>query len=476
MIKIILTICCAFFSQWAAASYFAQNNVSSLLLRNADLLETGQVTVDLSVFADSYNVDGNTSQDVDGYVLPGVAYGLNDRLSLGLMMPVVAVNQNTTGMRELNATAKYLIGGRYDDGVAVTLSGFAGLVSAAASEGLGSGDSSYGLAMNISLYGNRTALNFSMGGEKSDIKAQGSGSGYSAEQQLILSGGFEYRLGDRWKYLIEGVYTRTNSLDDNFLLMPGVRYTPNEKMNFYLGAAVGVPSDTSIPEWRLTTGVAVNFGGRSNQLAQARKFIPDVMLPSSASSAGYNKHFVASSLPKAYNSGLMKVAAQNSTSSSQLSSTDSLLLQQMEALRSDVGKLINTPPNVIARIEIQNASGIRGMGEQVAELLAKRGYSVVSISDIAKSIQRPSRIYYKGGTKNAEIVRIDHARLSVLKQSRIYYIEGFQQRATRVSMTLPGSQRVIPDDELVNVAEIRIVIGKDMKALLRKRPIHLPSV
>jgi hypothetical protein len=31
------------------------------------------------------------------------------------------------------------------------------------------------------------------------------------------------------------------------------------------------------------------------------------------------------------------------------------------------------------------------------------------------------------------------------------------------------------DEELVNVAEIRVVVGKDMKALLMKRPIIQPA-
>ena len=147
----------------------------------------------------------------------------------------------------------------------------------------------------------------------------------------------------------------------------------------------------------------------------------------------------------------------------------------MEALRNEVGKLISTPPNVIARVEIQNASGIRGLGEKVATLLTNRGYSVVSIRDLARPVDRPTKIYYKGGAKNAEIVHVDRARLGVRLQTRIYFIEGFQQRATRVSLALPGSQRVMPDAELVNVAEIRVVIGKDMKALLKRRPIKEPS-
>jgi hypothetical protein len=157
------------------------------------------------------------------------------------------------------------------------------------------------------------------------------------------------------------------------------------------------------------------------------------------------------------------------------SSSNDLVLQQIEALRSEVGRLINAPPNVIAHVEIQNASGIRGLGEQVAKLLTSRGYSVVSISDVARPVDRPTRVYYKAGAKNAEIVHVDRARLGVRKQTRIYFIEGFQQRATRVSLALPGSQRVISDTDLVNVAEIRVVVGKDMKALLKKRPIVQPS-
>ncbi len=478
MIKILLTICFALFSQLAGASYFAQNNVSTVLQRNADLLNTGDVQVDLSVFADGYKSGASSTRDTDGFVYPGIAYGMNERLSVGFMAPVAVVGQNNSGVRGLNTTAKYLLGGSYNDGVVVTLSGYVDVYGAPSSKGLGSSESGYGLLMNISLLGDTTNLNFSFGGEKSDIKSLNGGSTYSSQQQLILAGSLEYRHSDQWKYLLDGFYTRTNNLDDNFLLMPGVRFSPNNKINFYLGAGLGLPSDTSIPEWRTTAGVAVNFGHIFSQTASFNPLLSGKQLVSTTKMSDSYKPVTQLSTPVAVPTGLLKVSSGGvDDSASNISPADALLLQQIEALRGEVGKLINTPPNVIARIEIQNASGVRGLGERVAKLLASRGYSVVSISDIAKRIDRPTRIYYQGGAKNAEIVRIDQARLGVLKQTRIYFIEGFQQRATRVSMTLPGSQRVMPDVELVNAAEIRIVIGKDMKALLQKRsPRHLPEV
>ena len=480
MRRILIAICCVLFSQLAGASYFAQDGLSSMMLRSANLLEKGQRSLDLSVFADSYSISGGSAQDEDGYILPGFAYGLSENVSLALTAPVVAVSNSTIGLREVNGVAKYLLGGSHDEGMAVSLSAYMGLMSAAASEGLGSGERGYGLAMNISLYGDTTTLNLSLGGEKSDLKTPAMTPGFSSEQQLMLAGGIEFRPRENWEYLLEGVFTRTNDVDDNFLLMPGVRYSPDQRMSFYAGMALGLPSDTSMPEWRVTTGVNINLGVQAaNEQARGRSHaLPALVQASPADVAGIAVKPVSQVMSTGARMSVEAEAGQAGNDNAVLadiSASDAMLLQQIEALRNEVGVLINTPPNVIARVEIQNASGIRGLAEKVAKLLTNRGYSVVSISDIARPVDRPTKIYYKAGPKNAEIVHVDRARLGVRKQTRIYFIEGFQQRATRVSLALPGSQRVMADTELVNVAEIRLVIGKDMKALLKKRPIRQPS-
>jgi len=474
------------FSQIVVASFVAQNNLPGTLFRNAELLPDGQMALNLSVFADSYS--GN---DTDAYIHPGLAYGISDRLTLGMVAPFVEVGSSTSGLREIDALAKYRLGGSVDDGVAVSLSAYTGLYSAAASDGVGSGKSGYGLLMNISLYGEVTTLNFSFGGEKNDIKVSQPGSGFSAEQQLTFAGGIEYHPEGNWRYMLEGVYTRTNSVDDNFLLMPGIHYSPRDSLDFYVGAAAGVPTSKSIPESRLTAGITYRFGGEDSDAADSvsARRLPlyahaNVAIPSEPygeyRDSGFRQAAYRTTEQRVgYGHGrLIKVSDDrpaDTDDSAGLSPTDALLLKQIEALRAEVGRLINAPPTAIAHVEIENASGIRGMGDKVAKLLMNQGYSVVSISDRPRTVDKPTQVYYEAGTKNAEIVRVDHARLGVLKQTRIYYIEGFQQRATRVSLALPGSQRTIPDTGLKNVAEIRVVVGKDMKALLLRRPFETPS-
>lgn len=484
MLRVVVAICCALFSQLVAASFVAQNNLQGAFFRNAELLSDGQKALNLSVFTDSY-----ADNDTHSYIHPGLAYGLNDRLTLGVVAPYVIVDSNTSGLREVDALAKYRLGGNVDDGVAVTLSAYSGLYSAAASDGVGSGKSGYGLLMNISLYGEVTTLNFSFGGERNDIKIPQPGAGFSAEQQLTLAGGIEYHPEGNWRYLLEGIFTRTNSIDDNFLLMPGIHYSPRDSLDFYAGAVAGVPSSKSMPEWRLSAGISYRFGGDASDATDAvssRRFPRYAHISRPIPSEPYVDYRYPGFRQAAYRSmdhhvgqgHFMKVSSTgpgNADVSAELSPSDALLLKQIEALRAEVGKLINTPPSTIAHVEIENASGIRGMGDRVAKLLMNQGYSVVSISDRPRTVDKPTQVYYEAGTKNAEIVRVDHARLGVLKQTRIYFIEGFQQRATRVSLSLPGSQRTIPDTNLKNVAEIRVVVGKDMKALLMRRPFQSPS-
>lgn len=482
-------MCCCCFSPMAVGAYFVQGGISSLMLRSADVLPKGQRMLDLSASLDSYASTG-LAKDKDAYMLPGLAYGLKENLSLGVTMPVIVIDAETIGLRAINAIAKYRLGGSRDDGVAVSLSSFANIFSSGSDAGLGSGELGYGLMMNISLYGDATTLHLSLGGEKSDLKNASLASGYSSEQQLIVAGGIEFRPQQRWQYLLEGVFTRTNAEDDNFLLIPGVRYTPDKRMSFYSGVALGLPSKTSMPEWRITAGVSVSLGrdkpAKSSGAAvtvteenqDAAQPSIDEAVPTETEANEPVSHWPAGKGNRLAAQRLADGTAMQalpSTTAIPISAIDAHMLQQIEALRSEIGALISAPPTVIARVEIQNASGIRGLGETVAKLLVRKGYSVVSISDISRPINRPSKVFYMAGLKNAEIIYVDRARLGVRKQTRIYFIEGFQQRATRVSLALPGSQRVMSDVDLINVAEIRLVIGKDMKALLKRRPIKRPA-
>lgn len=238
MSRVVVALCCILFSQLAAASFVAQNNLPALMLRNAELLQDGQMSLNLSVFADSYSTAGASGNEKDGYIHSGLAYGLNDKLTVGLVAPYVAVSNNTSGLREIDVLAKYHLGGSRDDGVLVSLSAYTGLYSAAAADGVGSGDPGYALLMNISLFGDVTALHVSLGGEKNDIKNLSTGNGFTAEQQLTFAGGFEYRPEGDWRYVLEGIYTRTNSVDDNFLLLPGIHYSPKAALDIYLGPSI----------------------------------------------------------------------------------------------------------------------------------------------------------------------------------------------------------------------------------------------
>jgi len=147
------------------------------------------------------------------------------------------------------------------------------------------------------------------------------------------------------------------------------------------------------------------------------------------------------------------------------------LLKQLGAIRDDMEKMASSSFNLSARVEVLNASGIKGLGEWVAKVLSADGFAIFSVSDVKRQIRRPTQIFFKGGVgKRAEIVRVEKARLAIRKQTRIFYSEGFIHRATQVGFKLPGSQTIMLDSSLNNVAEIRVVVGRDMKILLRNMP------
>jgi len=147
------------------------------------------------------------------------------------------------------------------------------------------------------------------------------------------------------------------------------------------------------------------------------------------------------------------------------------LLKQLGAIRDDMEKMAASSFNMSARVEVLNASGIKGLGEWVAKVLSADGFAIFSVNDVKRQIRRPTQIFFKGGVgKRAEIVRVEKAQLAIRKQTRIFYSEGFIHRATEVGFKLPGSQTIMLDSSLNNIAEIKVVVGRDMKVLLSNRP------
>ena len=483
----VITGVCLGLVATAHASLLGVEGSGSLKTRTADMLARGDAYVDLMAGTESYIVNGN-NRDVEMILAPQIVFGFSDNLDLALSAVHVTSDASTQGLRSLTGIAKYRLWQDESSRIGLSLSAYDDLYTAT-STAFGSGDGNYGAALNLSVSAAAAArYHFLFGSERSDQHVAGTAS-YLAKNRLIAGAGIEMRPLPDLEMSVEALASRIpGNQDNNMLLMPSLRYQPAGRVAYNFGLAYGFPGDRSSPEYRFTAGLSVGLDRperRRHRIAVASeddkqsvaKGRDDSVVDSGSTmdESRLARHVSALSENQATMQRNIDLLSRDQTALrdevEKISDGQSTMMQQLGGIEKDIKNLSITSGHGLARIEVENASGIKGLGERVAEILMRKGYEVTSVTDAPKLVSRPTKIFYTGGAgKTAEVVRVARADLAIKHQTRIFYIEGFVQRATRVSMILPGSQAIVPDKKLKNDVEIRVVVGKDMRALVLPRP------
>lgn len=476
----------------ADASYLATNGDSSLRLRTADTVARGERYLDLMTGTESYIVSGN-NRDLDVMLTPGFVYGFSDNLDLAVTATRMASDRNTEGVRDLTGLAKYRLWESDERLLGLAVSAYDNFYTADASKGLGSGDSSYGAALNLSITPRtESRYHLLLGSERSDERLPGTSS-FVSRDKLIAGAGVELRPLPELEMSFEALASHAHSGgDDNVQFLPSLRYQPGGRVAYSFGLAYGVPSDRSKPEYRFNAGLSVGLEKPDHrrktisarvdeavtELDTIRSRMDGMNMTSAAGATGLSRLEQNMSDLGERQAAMQKnidLLSSDQTALrdevSNMNAAQAVMIQQLGSIEKDIKSLSTTVRHTLARVEVENASGIKGLGERVAEILIRKGYEVTSVSDVQQVARRPTRIFYTGGAgKTAEVVRVARADLAIKHQTRIFYIEGFIQRATRVSMILPGSQAIVPDKGLKNEVEIKVVVGKDMRALVKRKP------
>ena len=472
----------------AHASFLSTDGDGSLRLRTADTLAAGDRYLDVQTGTESYIANGN-SRDLEMTMSPEIVYGVSDDLDLAVSATHVTSNASTQGLRNLTGIAKYRIWQSQSSMLGLALSAYHDLYTTNAA--IGSGDANYGTALNLSITpGASSRYHLQVGTERSDQYVAATSS-YAAKNRLIADAGIELRPLPDLQLSVAALASRIpGNRDNNMLLMPSLRYQPAGRVAYNFGLAYGVPSDRSSPEYRFSAGLSIgldNPGHRHRSIAAKEAGQPLAVKDGNTDETGSHnatgameesslaRHVSALDENQAAMQRNIDLLSRDQTALrdevGKISDGQATMMQQLGGIEKDIKNLSLTGGQGLARVEVENASGIKGLGEKVAEILMRKGYEVTSVTDAPKTAIRPTKIFYTGGAgKTAEVVRVARAELAIKRQTRIYYIEGFVQRATRVSMILPGSQAIVPDKKLKNEVEIKVVVGKDMRALVLPHP------
>ncbi|MEJ2653174.1 MAG: hypothetical protein P8173_15670 [Gammaproteobacteria bacterium] len=250
----------------AAAPALAVNNsldggTGLVVMRTADTLPRGRLA--LSTFAWGRAVrDTGDNLDWDALVMPQLSYGLFSFLEVGLGAPYMTnIDSSASGLPRVNGDIKLRFFDPAGAGITAAVTAYGGFLPSKHTD-VASGDNNYGAELNISMPRLLKPLGIfhaSLGVEKSDTKvATGI---YRREIKKRLNLGVEVPLGQKWNASMELMLARAENVDDTATLVPGLRYTPSDRLTWLLAASWGTPKGIARPEVRVLGGVNYTFGG-----------------------------------------------------------------------------------------------------------------------------------------------------------------------------------------------------------------------
>lgn len=413
-------------------------------MRTADIVEPGSVDISFIGSAEIYRIPGSDAKDVDGVAALGLTYSLGSFFEIGMVLPYQVYSDSLDeGFRNLKGTAKLRILGDREKGYGVAVSAFGALDTSSKDKNLGSGEQNFGGELNIGIFGETAAFHLSGGYEKSDTKKFTPFPVQEAEEKIISALGIEIRPVPMFIFSFEALESHgVHDADDNLLLVPGIRYSPNDYMTFTVGAAIGVPKDRSEPEYQYLAGLT--FGaGRPSGGTRTVSFRLDAAEETLRDIEGRLERFEA---------GADVVPEMEESRTEEVSGTPSADIERMEVDVDRVGtrqeELRETIETLRIRIEaleaalpgepgveVLNGTGIPGLAQRIADHLTRKGFRVVRVGDVP---------------------------ITGEKHTIIHYREGFSGRAVELGHAIPEDQYVFMSFELDEDIDIQVMLGLDI--------------
>lgn len=258
--RIIITALLLLLSTSAHAATNSLSGGSGLMvMRTAEIANKSTIELSMSDSLDIFREPGGDGHASDIVTVPNVNYGVSDNLEIGLGTPVLYnLDDSAVGLRFFRAIAKFRFINRPGEGVGIAATSY-GTVVASNDDSIASGDRNYGLELNISLtelFNPVINLHITLAYEKADIRKAAPNDVYRREENMRLDMGIDTAVSATMALSLEILYSQAGSNDDNLLLLPGLRYSPFNKLSILFGAGFGLPKDRSQPQYRLVTGLS----------------------------------------------------------------------------------------------------------------------------------------------------------------------------------------------------------------------------
>ena len=232
------------------------------IMHNADILAGGEYALSLGLGIASYDTPGASSISAT----PSFAMGFADMGEVYLSAPYLSVKPDVgddiTGMGDTRIGAKFAISQPEGNGLATAVSLFAGFGNG--DDELTSGDSSYGVELNLSNWYDGGGLHFNIGYEESDALGAN-----EAHGKITAGLGIEHALsGSTTLYAQSNAFIdRDDDNDENLLVALGLHYSPSNDFGMQVGYGRGVPDGRSEPESLVFASITYSPGSSPSRYA-----------------------------------------------------------------------------------------------------------------------------------------------------------------------------------------------------------------
>lgn len=384
-------------------------------MRTADTLNNGDLLVYDQLGVNTYVILDSNLNDFDTFNNVGVNYGLFDPLELDFQTTYMANDQDkTSGIRSYKGIVKFrVLGDKYVDHYAVTLSVFKTASPANNTKKIGSGETENGAEINASYYGEDLNLHLTLGSATTDAKYYNPDIVYYSVDKQYADLGVEFKVSERYIFGIEAIQERSDNVyfDKNQLFAFSLQYKPGKKWDFDFGAAFGVPADRSEPAQSFYAGFVYHLDDNKRR-------------PAVGHHAGAGQHYQTA--PPAVPVPNAKPAEPPAFSKRPASEAKKTPRKKAAAAHYKY------------RVRIKNATGSAATAQRVAAFLKRHGYGIASIQSVAHR-----------------------------SKTEIRYLRQNSKQALELALKLPGNQDLRVMSGLAKGVDFDLLIGSDIVGNIR---------
>lgn len=446
----------------ASALGYMNGQTSMYGVRSAYTLGEGNYSYGLSADTTYYQGTGGVQLPLQDMVM-SVHQGVSKHIEAGFYFPArYALGTNNLEFQKFGFSFKFQTDETpaTKDAVAVTLYG--GVLSADASKGVGSGLDNFGLSFDYTnTFSGRNKVHSNLGVEHGDALT------------VISSTSGSFDVNDKmfWRVGLEFPFGETNSFDlglavtNNFttntssaMLMPSYSYLSRDRqLRYNIGIGYNTTPDTNLPIASAYIGMSYRFVSPNKHIADLEKRINLMQmqlddLSTSQARQDTDLALIDQRYNYLYDNDLPIVGKRLDNAEKRIDNLE----KRQQSLAAMKAKILATP-----RVTAQPKMSVKAAPAVPVEM-GKGGKLTVEIINRSGDAALLKRISNRIKQKGYDVV-MSKSSNSLLKQSYVYYRNGYAKQAVTLGHALPKNQIVSRSAHLPKGVDLKLELGADLK-------------